>query len=245
MDDFERIELIERRFRRRYRQKKILNLLISAVIAVLGVSSVVYIWNYDGDGLLTFRWLTVDGTVFTTGIALICIAVSIYDIIQYTEITDKSIYFMRLASAVAESLIMTVVLLSQLPVFPEHMHIFRYDMFNMHMLIPLLTVLSFVTNDSPIGKLTPRQKMHGTWFITIYTAVVLTLILTGYIPPDKIPYFFMDVVNMPLYMLAVSFLLIYGLSFLLSHLLSYLNGKLSWMWFKGVTNVEATDEKAE
>ena len=122
--DPDRIERIEQRFKRRYRQKKLTNLLISAVIVLLGITSVLYIWNYDRDGVLTFRWMTVDGTIFTTVIAFFYIAVNLLEITRYTELTSRLAYFMRLASAVAESLIMAVVLLSQLPVFPQHMHIF-------------------------------------------------------------------------------------------------------------------------
>ena len=60
----DKIERIERMFRRRYRMKKAVNILISALIVVLGITSLVFIWNCDGDGIMTFRWMTVDGTVF-------------------------------------------------------------------------------------------------------------------------------------------------------------------------------------
>ncbi len=82
----EELERVEQRFRRRYRRKKLVNLLISAVIAVLGVSSFLYIWKFDGDGVLTFRWMTVDGTVFTTLISLFCLAVNAFEMFRYTEL---------------------------------------------------------------------------------------------------------------------------------------------------------------
>ena len=232
--DPDRIERIEQRFKRRYRQKKLTNLLISAVIVLLGITSVLYIWNYDRDGVLTFRWMTVDGTIFTTVIAFFYIAVNLLEITRYTELTSRLAYFMRLASAVAESLIMAVVLLSQLPVFPQHMHIFRFDMFQMHISIPILTVASFALNDSPIGKLKPLKLFHGTWFVTLYAAVILTLILTEAIPREMIPYAFLDVAHLPALAVLVSFAAVYGMSWLFSLLLSRWNRKLSWLWFKGV-----------
>ena len=51
----DRIERIEQSFKRRYRIKKLVNLLLSALIAVSGILSVLFIWSYDRDGLLTFR----------------------------------------------------------------------------------------------------------------------------------------------------------------------------------------------
>ena len=234
--DPDKIEQIERLFKHRYQIKKTVNLLISIVIVVLGITSVVFIWNYDRDGLLTFRWMTVDGTIFTTVIALFYVAVSILELMRYTELTNLNVYFMRLASAVAESLIMVVVLLSQLPISPEHMHLFRYDMFNMHLLIPVLTVLSFILNDSPIGELTFWQKLHGTWFVTLYAAVILTLIATGILPHEQIPYFFLDVANIPVLMTIICFVFIYALGYLLSHCLSKWNRRLSWLWFRGVAS---------
>ena len=230
----ERIERVEHAFMRRYRIKKLVNLLISAVVVVLGITSVVFIWMHDKEGLLTFRWMTVDGTVFTTAIALFYVVVSAHEMLRYTELTSVFVYYTRLASAVAESLILIIVLLSQLPIFPQHMHVFRYDMFNMHLLIPLLTVLSFSLNDSPIGKLRFRQKLHGMWFVALYAVTVLTLIQALVIPASRIPYFFMDIASMDLWEFMGCFLFIFALSFLLTHCLSTWNRKLSWVWFRDV-----------
>ena len=230
----DRIERIEKRLRQRYYQKKHLNLVISAVIVVLGITSVMFIWNYDQEGLLSFRWLTVDGTVFTVLMALCYIAVNLSEMAHYTELTSTPVYFIRLSSAVAEALIITVVLLSQLPISSEHMHIWRYDMFNMHILIPILTITSFLVNDSPIGKLTFRQRLRGTSFVTAYAIVILALILVGRIPPDKIPYFFLDILNLPALKFIGYFVFLYGVSYLFSVLLSKWNLKASWRWFKGI-----------
>ena len=230
------IERIEQRFKQRYQVKKAFSLLISIVIAVLGITSVVYNWHADRNGLMTFRWMTVDGTIFTIVLALFYIIVSIVEILHYTELTNSTVYFLRLASAVTESLIMVVVLFSQIPLFPRHMRLFRYDMFSMHVVIPILTVLSFILNDPPIGKLTFLQKLYGTWFITLYTAVILPLIIAGIIPQNKIPYFFLDVFYLPVPAFLGLFILIYALSYLLSYCISAWNRKLSWLWFRGVVS---------
>ena len=232
----DRIARIERLFRCRHCIKKTVNLVISILIVVLGVTSFVYIWNCDGDGIMTFRWMTVDGTLLTTAIALYYVIVSALEMVFYTEVTNRGVYYMRLASAVAEGLIMVVVLLSQLPFASQHMHVFRYDMFNMHLLIPVLTVLSFMINDSPIGRLTFRQKLHGLWFVTLYAMVMLTLVATGVISRGQIPYYFLDVLHMPVLTSIGWFLLIYLISYLLSYLLSEGNRRLTWVWFKNVAS---------
>lgn len=221
-------------FQKRYRQKKILNLVISAAIIVMGISSVLFIYYFDGEGLLTFRWMTVDGTIFTTLMTIFFVAVNTTELIEDTELTLRSVYFARLSSAVAESLILIVVLISQLPVFPQHMHILRYDMMCMHILIPLLTILSFVYNDSPMPRLRFKDLMKGTWFISVYAVVILSLITSGVVTRQMIPYFFLDLEAMGPIMSAVVFLFIYGLGYLLSLGISTLNRKLYWNWFRNL-----------
>ena len=224
----------EQNLDRQYRVKKLINLVVSLVIVVLGVSSVIFIFRHDRESWLTLRWLTVDGTLFTTIISFCFIIIDVVDFLTLRELSDSRVYFMRLAAAVAEGLIMIVVLISQLPFFSEHMHIFRYDMFNMHILIPVLMITSFVTNDSPFGVLRFRQKLNGIWYVTLYAAVIITLILTGVIPTAQIPYFFLDVTHLPLLDLAGYFAAIYCIAYALSCLLSYLNRKLSWIWLRNL-----------
>ena len=67
-----------------------------------------------------------------------------------------------------------------------HITIFRF-----------LTVASFTLNDSPIGRLKPSAIRKGTWFISVYAVIILSLILSGTIEKDMIPYFFLDVRNNP------------------------------------------------
>lgn len=232
--DTDRLEQIEEAFKKRYKQKKLFNLMICTVIFLSGITALILIWNLDQEGPLTFRWMTVDGTIFTTAIAFFYVLVNIREITQYTELTNRIVYFTRLASATAESLIFLVVMMSQLPVFPQHMHILRFDMFLMHVLIPILTVESFLVNDSPVGKLKLPKLLHGTWFITFYASIVLTLIAKGIITTEMVPYFFLDIVNLPPLAFAGYFVIIYCISFCLSCGLYEANRRLSWLWFRGV-----------
>ena len=151
--------------------------------------------------------------------------------------TSIVVYYIRLSCAVAETVIFIVVLFSQLPVFPEHLPVVdRYDSFIMHVVIPVLMMTSFLANDSPIGRLKPRQIWNGTWFITVYAVVIFTLIGTGRLPHELIPYFFLDVGNNPWYITAAAFGFIYGTAWVMAWKLSEGNRRLSWLWFRNLNN---------
>ena len=220
-------------FDRRYRQKKITNLCISVLIVILGVSSFLYGTRMESIRTI-FRWMTVDGTVFTTLGALAYIVINVAEMRLNTEMTRKQVYYIRLSSAVAESVILIVVLFSQLPFFSEHLPICdRYDSFVMHVLIPFLGIASFLTNDSPIGKLNSFERWHGTWYVTFYAVIILTLIASETLPTEMIPYYFLDFRHHPA-AAACAFVFIYGCAYLMGWRLSEWNRKLSWLWFMGI-----------
>ena len=219
-------------FERCYRNKKYTNLVISAFIVLFGISSFIYGLNIE-PRVTIFRFLTVDGTLFSTFGAVVYIIVNINEIRHKTELTSVPVYYIRLSCAVAEMVIFLVVMLSNLPFFTESIPIAdRYDSFIMHVLVPILTVASFVLNDSPIGRLKVLERLHGTWFVTFYAAVILTLIVTGRIEGELIPYFFLDVMNNPVWLTILAFIIIYGIGYLMGWFLSEVNRRLSWLWFK-------------
>lgn len=234
MADFQRYDDIQESLNRRYRMKKRVNLIISVLTAVLGVTSFLYGLRLEPFPRI-LRWMTVDGTVFTAVSALLCIAVNLVEIQRNTELTRVSVYYLRLSSAVAESVIFIVVLFSQLPFFSEHISLFdRYDSFVMHVLVPMLCVGSFLINDSPIGSLRPSQRWQGTWFVTCYAATILTLIGTGFLPPELIPYPFLNYRENGWGLFFCAFVFIYGCGYLMSWGISEANRRLSWLWFKGL-----------
>ena len=78
MDDrTEKLEKLEVYFDRRYKEKKVLNLLIGAMIIVMCVFALIYMANIDREGLLMLRWMTVDGTLFTLILTLFFFIVNI------------------------------------------------------------------------------------------------------------------------------------------------------------------------
>ena len=236
--DYDRVQDLDGvwdNFERRYRKKKITNICISVLVVLLGVSSFIFGWHLE-PSVTIFRYLTVDGTVFTTVGAAVFVIANIVELLKDTEVTRVSIYFIRLSAAVAESVIFIVVMFSQLPFFSQHLPIVdRYDSFVMHVLIPILGVSSFLINDSPIGKLKPMQLWRGTWFVTFYAVIVLSLIASEILPTELIPYFFLDYRHVHWSVFAFAFVFVYTSAYLMAGRLSEWNRRLSWLWFKDIT----------
>ena len=233
MDDkINKIEKYAEFFDRRYRQKKIVNLLIGAMIIAMCIFALAYMANTDREGLLMLRWMTVDGTLFTLILTLFFFIVNIVELHKNTEMTRRTVYISRLSSAVSESVIIIVVLISQLPVFPMHMHIARPDMFSMHIAIPVLVIASFTMNDSPLGRLSRMETFYGTSFVTFYAVIILSLIGSGVIKREYIPYGFLDFKAMTIPAIIATVVAFYVMGYALSAGLSEMNRKLYWRWFR-------------
>lgn len=213
------------------------NMAVSALILLLGVSSFLYGLTLE-PSVTIFRFLTVDGTIFTTLGALACIVINLIELMRGTDFTSAIAYYVRLTMAVAESVIFIVVVFSQLPFFSQHLPMFdRYDSFVMHVMIPLLGVGSFLVNDSPIGRLSPGKRWYGTAFVTFYGTIILTLISTGRLPSELIPYFFLDYRNEGWGIFAAAFVFVYAVAYLMTWGLSEWNMKFSWVWFRRVARI--------
>ena len=219
---------------RRNRWRKSLNIVLCLIIVFLGVTATIYKVRYEGGFITCFREMTVCSTVLATLTSASLILLNLYELRIGSEISQRGLYYFRLSSAVTEFIVLMIVLIGYLPFFTDHPVIGRYDMLNMHVLIPLLTIGSFLFNDSAIGHLSAVKLLYGLRIITIYAVFILTLILTNVIPENKIPYSFLDVRNQPFWLPFLAFIVIYGIGYLLSWLFCKLNLKLSWLWYRGI-----------
>ena len=130
--------------------------------------------KYEGGFLTCLRELTVDGTISAFAIAFIYVLFNAFEMIKGKGYQNTFLYFLRLSSAVTEFMILLIVLIGFLPmVTADHPVVNRFDMLNMHVIIPVLTLFSFVFHDSPIGKLKPIQRCNGLIFIIVYTVAML------------------------------------------------------------------------
>ena len=221
--------------KRRNRIRKILNMVLCLIIVYLGTTATIYKVRYEGGFITCFREMTVCSTVLTTLISAFLVLVNLRELRLGSEISDRVLYYLRLSSAVTEFIVIMIVLIGFLPFFSDHPVIARYDMLNMHLLLPLLTIATFVLNDSAIGHVPPKKLISGLLIISVYTVFILTLILTNVIPESKIPYSFLDVRNQPLWFPLLAFVVVYGTGYLLSWVFYKLNLKLSWNWYRDVT----------
>lgn len=227
-------DLYASRLRKRLRIKKLVNAMMCAAISVLGVLSLIYKAKYEGGFWTCLREMTVDGTLFTTMISFGYFFINVVEMIYDHELETKFLYYLRLSSAVGEFMILLVIMIGYLPIVSDNPLIARFDMLNMHVIIPLLTVCSFVFHDPTIGKLKPSSRWKGLIFIALYAVSVMTCIFTGIIPQSKIPYSFMNIYTSPLWyiLFAASFVFLVG--YLISWMLSEWNRKASCLWYRNV-----------
>ena len=217
----------------RFKYKKQLNILISLTISVLGFCSffISVIRDMNWDFLSDFRFMTINGTVFTSIISLITAVISLAEIIKGEDIKLEKFYFLRLTSVVTESIIAIVILMSLFPFIPDKPNILKYDSFNMHVIIPILTIVSFLIAEPPSEKIKPIMRFNGSALITIYSVIIVSLILWGVIPQSEIPYSFLEVNTRPLWYVLLAGVIIYAGAYFLSWGYIELNKKISKSWY--------------
>ncbi len=217
----------------RFKYKKQLNILISLTISVLGFCSffISVVRDMNWDFLSDFRFMTINGTVFTSIISLITAVISLAEIIKGEDIKLEKFYFLRLTSVVTESIIAIVILMSLFPFIPDKPDILKYDSFNMHVIIPALTIISFLIAEPPSDKIKPVMRFNGSALITIYSVIIVSLILWGVIPQKDIPYSFLEVNTRPLWYILLAGVIIYAGAYFLSWGYIELNKKISKSWY--------------
>ena len=217
----------------RFKYKKQLNILISLTISVLGFCSffISVVRDMNWDFLSDFRFMTINGTVFTSIISLITAVISLAEIIKGEDIKLEKLYFLRLTSVVTESISAIVILMSLFPFIPDKPNILKYDSFNMHVIIPILTIVSFLIAEPPSEKIKPIMRFNGSALITIYSVIIVSLILWGVIPQSEIPYSFLEVNTRPLWYILLAGVIIYAGAYFLSWGYIELNKKISKSWY--------------
>lgn len=217
----------------RFRYKKQLNIIIGSTISVLGFCSILIsvVEDMNWDFLSDFRFMTINGTVFTSIISLITAVISLAEIIKGEDIKLEKFYFLRLTSVVTESIIAIVILMSLFPFIPDKPNILKYDSFNMHVIIPILTIVSFLIAEPPSDKIKPIMRFNGSALITIYSVIIVSLILWGVIPQSEIPYSFLEVNTRPLWYILLAGVIIYAGAYFLSWGYIELNKKISKSWY--------------
>jgi len=66
-------------FNKKFRKKKIINLIISIITVLMGFTAIAYVYTHWVGGLIKYRYLTLNGTVFTTFLTSIAVVVNIIE----------------------------------------------------------------------------------------------------------------------------------------------------------------------
>lgn len=229
------LEEFGERFSRRYIFKKKVNAILCFFIALCGTSAVLYSrFIFNNELFDRLRYMTFWGTIFTAAVSLIFGIVCIAEAAKETEVTAKWAYFLRLSSATAELVIFVVVMFGLTPLVPDQPDITSYPGIMMHLVVPITTVMSFLLNDSPIGKPKLSEPLIGTSFVAIYAAVMMTLFGTGTIASERAPYSFLDFENTTIAFKIKCLIGIFVVGYLVAWMMMRLNMKLSWIWFSDI-----------
>lgn len=212
------------------RKKALLNLLVNALIAVLGISSL-YIKFFLVDGVLAFRAFTVDGNLFTTVTALICLTVNVRELKEHREIRGRGLYFLKLCSAVSEAVIFIIVMIGYLPFVSDKPAITPYHMFCLHVAIPVITVAGFILAEKPVGFIKPHRLLISALPATIYGTGVITAIKRGLLPMSLVPYSFLDLDSHFFWYILLAGELILSFCFFWAWLFYRLNLRAARFWY--------------
>ena len=219
-------------FSKRYILKKKVNAFLCFFLAFMGTTAVLYSRFVFNNPLFDrLRYMTFWGTIFTSAVSFIFGIVCIIEAARETEVTYRPVYFLRLSSATTEAVIFTTVMVGLTPLVPDEPDVSSYPGIVMHLVVPIMTIASFLFNDSPIGRPKLLDPFKGTVFIAMY-AVVMTIIFgTGMLSSEKAPYSFLDFDNTSMLFKLVCLVGIFATGYAVSWLLMRLNMKLSWIWF--------------
>ena len=217
------IDEFAKRFSKRYILKKRVNAIICFFIALCGLTAVLYSRFIFHNPLYDrLRYMTFWGTIFTSIVSFIFGFVCIREAAGQTEVTYRPVYFLRLSSATTETVIFAV---------PDVPDVTSYPGIMMHLVVPFMTVMSFILNDPPFGKPKPAEPFKGTIFIALYAVVMLVVFGTGILPSEKAPYSFLDFKNTSMLFKMACLIGIFAVGYGVSLLLMRLNKKISWIWF--------------
>lgn len=194
-----------------FRVRALLSLLCCIAILLCGIPSLQWKIAYEHSaGLMATREMTVDISIYTCVMALFCIPVNLYELFAKRQLRSRLLYNLRLSQTVTEGVVMLVIAIGMLPFFPDKPNITRPDMITMHIILPMLTIATFILYTPDRGKLRPLQRLWGLLLITFYSMVMISLIWFGIVPESQAPYSFLCIRSISLGYLLFAVSVIFG-----------------------------------
>ena len=219
-------------------QKKFIATL-SFIIFFCGVTAVLYsVFIFHNNLFNRLRYMTFNATIFSSISSLVVGIVCIWEIVTDKEMTVPLFYYLRLSSAVTEFVVFSVVMFGLLPIVNDSPDITSYTGIMMHLVVPPLVMISFILNETPRGTMTPWRAFQGTWFITLYSLVMLCIFGTGILPASMAPYSFLDFEHSSVGFIISCVLGVYFVGYCISWLLIRMNRAGYWLWYRNASKTK-------
>lgn len=210
------------------------SILINLVIAILG--SIAIITQFfvtetynavDTGGINIFRFFTNDGNIICILVSYISLFFLLRKLFNKDKPLPKFIYPLKLISAVTGAIIFLVVFLILGPLMGGlQMMISGFRMSVLHVVNPILCVLSFLVLEENENKKSKRHALIGASAVYVYGFISILLVLFRVWENQNIPYPFLRVYDNPLWQTILYFTVILGGAYGLSLLFQKLQLKL-------------------
>ncbi|MCB9498706.1 MAG: hypothetical protein H6687_02320 [Bacillales bacterium] len=197
------------------------SLISNFLVAVLG--SIALISAIDSAD--SFRMFTNDGNIYTVIVSVIFVVTNVILLINKKENLPRFIHVLRLSSAVTEAVIFLVVVIILLP--SSGLFLLQgFSMLVLHVIVPILSVLSFLLFENYPKKAQLTGTILGSLPVVLYGVIAITLVILKVWTGFQIPYPFLMVYSNPVWLTILYIVGIFGGTFGLSFLLSFLNRKI-------------------
>ena len=196
----------------------ICSIIINVVIVILEIIALIIHYGSIGNGI-AIQYYTIDSNVLALVSSLLFVIYLFFD-----KKIPKWLKIFKYITTVSLTITLFVVLLILLPMsnFNYSGLLFSNVMLCHHLLCPILGIITFIFFDD-IGDFTTKDSILSLGLTYIYSAITITLNLTG----DLIgPYPFLMILDNSILESIFYFVIIYGLSYLISFTLRTLRYKI-------------------
>lgn len=176
-----------------------LSLVTNGILVVLG--TVALVLDYLANRSVSFHYFTYDGNLLTViSSAIMLIAVMVRLLFKKRHSVPVFVYLLKLASTVAETIILLMVVLALVPALGDGLFS-GYSPVVLHAVDPLLCLISFLAFD-PAADSHPKHSYFlnmfvGSSYVIIYAAVALICVYLRLWTGSGIPYPFLNVYSNP------------------------------------------------
>jgi hypothetical protein len=204
-----------------------LSLLSNLLLVGLGSAALIRMFFFSDNGVGALRFFTNDGNVFAVLASVAMAATEVRVCFGKAKSIPLAVHLAKAAAAVTEAIIFLVVMVLLVPLSGFGL-LSGFDLLVLHVIDPLLCVLSFLAWERSERKLSVATASFGALPVVVYGAAAVFFVLTGFWEDEEIPYPFLRVYDNPVWQSLLYFAGILGAAWALSIVFEKINGSLSW-----------------